>query len=93
MGPAPRSRSTASTLRRRPPASGKRRAAGWNAIDQIDERRVLRELKAVAKDLDVEDATVHAFRHFFITFAADRGKKPTQVMAWVCRRDLAVILT
>ena len=54
---------------------------------------MLRELKAVAKDLDVEDATVHAFRHFFITFAADRGKKPTQVMAWVCRRDLAVILT
>ena len=62
-------------------------------VDQIDGRRVLKELKAVAKELGIEDATVHGFRHFFITYAADSGIQPLQLMQWVGRHDLSVILT
>ena len=46
----------------------------------------------MAKELGIDDATVRAFRHFFITFALDRDGKPTQVMKWVGHHDLSVIL-
>ena len=71
----------------------RRTAGGTSVVDQIDERRVLKELKAVARELHIEGATVHGFRHFFITFTADLGVQPLQLMEWVGHHDLSVILT
>ncbi len=71
----------------------RRTTNGITVVDQIDERRVLKELKAVAERLGIEDATVHGLRHCFVTLAADRGVQPMQLMHWVGHRDLSVILT
>ncbi len=70
----------------------RRTIRGQVHVEPIDARRVLKELRATAARVGIGDATVHAFRHFFITFAADRGVQPLQLMRWVGHRDLSVIL-
>ena len=62
-------------------------------MEPNDERRVLKELKATAERAGIGDTTVYVFRHFFITFAADRGVQPLQLMRWVGHHNLSVILT
>lgn len=65
--------------------------AGVHTV-QIDERRVLKELKSALGKVGIDRGTVHEFRHFFVSLCAQRGVSPFQLMEWVGHRDLSTVL-
>jgi integrase len=59
---------------------------------QISDRHVLASLKRVLKRLGIARGTVHAFRRFFISFCANNGVEPFQLMRWVGHSDISMVL-
>ena len=59
---------------------------------QISDRHVLASLKGVLKRLKITAGNMHAFRRFFISYCANNGVPPFQVMAWVGHADVSMVL-
>jgi integrase len=62
-----------------------------NGGNQISDRHVLASLKRVLRRLGLADNTVHAFRHFFVSFCANSGVAPFKLMTWTGHSDLAIV--
>jgi integrase len=60
---------------------------------QISDRHALASLKRTLKRLGIADGNLHSFRRFFISFSANHGVEPFQLMRWVGHSDLSTVLT
>lgn len=65
---------------------------GVTEVRQVDERRLLKQLKAVLKKTGIPAGTLHTFRHTYITVSSDRGTPPFHLMGYVGHKDLKTTL-
>ncbi|MHC4091664.1 MAG: tyrosine-type recombinase/integrase [Planctomycetota bacterium] len=59
---------------------------------QVSDRHALAKLKQVIEQLGIPAGNLHAFRRFFISFAANNGVEPFKVMEWVGHSDIGTVL-
>ena len=57
---------------------------------QISATHMLEKLKAVLRALSIEGC-LHTFRHFFISYCANSGVPPFQLMKWVGHADVTTV--